>query len=152
MGAGEVGKVGKGGFSKKEVPNGWKMDKLKSSKPRQTTIRVWTMEKSLCRKILENLVEGTVKKSSFMTSLQDDLEIAWVSRQEPLCADSTENEETTPEGCNENEPDIPDGRKPGEDQDGEEKEASPEGLKGDEPEKERRARTTGGTHHHTSQR
>ena len=62
-----------------------------------------------------------------------------------------DNEETTPDEWKENEPDIPDGRKPGEDQDGEEKEVSPEGWNGDEPEEERRARTTGGTHHHTSQ-
>ena len=41
-----------------------KMDKLTSSKSRHTTIRVWTMEESLCRKILENLVVGTVKKST----------------------------------------------------------------------------------------
>ena len=50
-----------------------KMDKLTSSNSRQTTIRVWTKEESMCRKMLENLVEETVKKSTFMNSLQDDL-------------------------------------------------------------------------------
>jgi hypothetical protein len=123
-----------------------KMDKLAGSKSRQTTIRVWTMEESLCRKILENLMEETIRKSTFMDNLQEDLEVAWLSRQEPLHADN-------PEGLKEKEPDVPDGRKLGEDQDqdGEKKKTSPEGWKGDEPEEERRARTTGSTHHHTSQ-
>ena len=110
-----------------------KMDKRTSSKSRQTTVRLWTMEESLCRQIVKNLVEGTVKKSTFMSNLQEDLEIAWLSRQEPLCADSMEDEETTPEGWKEEEPDVPDERKPREeqDQDGEKKETSPEGWKWD---------------------
>ena len=51
-----------------------RMDKLTSSNSRQTTIRVWTKEESMCRKMLENLVEEIVKKSTFMNSLKDDLE------------------------------------------------------------------------------
>ena len=46
---------------------------MEDSNSRQTTIRVWTKEESMCRKMLENLVEETVKKSTFMNSLQDDL-------------------------------------------------------------------------------
>ena len=56
-----------------------------------------------------------------------------------------------PEGLKEKEPKIPDGRKPEEDQDGKEKDVSPEGRKDDEPEEERCACTTGGTEHLTSQ-
>ena len=56
------------------------MDKMTNSNSRQTTIRVWTLEVTMCRRTLENLVEGTVRKSTFMTSLQEDLKIAWVSR------------------------------------------------------------------------
>jgi hypothetical protein len=122
-----------------------RMDKLASSKSRQTTIRVWTLEESLCREILENLVEGAVKKSTFMKNLQETLEMAWVSRQEPL------DEEIIPEGRNEKEPDVPDGRKQADEQDAQEKETSPDGWKGDEPEVVRRARTTGGTDHLKSQ-
>ena len=47
-----------------------KVDKLTNSKSRQTTIRVWTVEETLCRKEVESLVKGAVKKSTFMTSLQ----------------------------------------------------------------------------------
>ena len=32
--------------------------------------------------------KGAVRKSTFMTSLQKDLEIAWLSRQEPLCEET----------------------------------------------------------------
>ena len=45
---------------------------------------------------------------------------------------------------------IPEGRKPQEDQECQEKEASPDGWKWDEPEAVRHARTTGGTLHQTS--
>ena len=60
------------------------VDKLAGQSSRQTTIRVWTLEETMCRKMLENLVEESVKKSKFMSSLQDNLEMAWVCRQEPL--------------------------------------------------------------------
>ena len=126
-----------------------KMDKMTSSNSRQTTIRVWTLEETMCRRILENLVEGTVRKSTFMTSLQEDLEIAWVSRQEPLCEEMANQEKPGPEGRKEEVPDIPEGSKPGVD---EEKETIPEGWKGDEPEEVRRDRTTGCTYHQTSRR
>ena len=46
-----------------------KMDKMTGSNSRQTTIRVWTIEETMYRKIVEHLVEGTVKKSTFTTSL-----------------------------------------------------------------------------------
>ena len=73
-------------------------DKMAGSSSRQTTIKVWTLEETMCRKILQNLVEGTVRKSSFMTSLQDNLEIAWVRRQEPLREElANKEEETSPE-------------------------------------------------------
>ena len=68
-----------------------------------------------------------------------------------MCADNMEQERTTPDEGKEEEPDIPDGRKSVEDQDGTEKETSPDGWKGDEPEAVRRAHTTGGTLHLTSQ-
>ena len=64
------------------------VDKMTGSKSRETTIRGWTMEEALCKKNVEKLVEGTVKKSTFMTSLKEDLEIAWLSRQEPLCEET----------------------------------------------------------------
>ena len=71
-----------------------------------------------------------------------------MSRQEPLCEEMANQEKPGPEGRKEEVPDIPEGSKPGVD---EEKETIPEGWKGDEPEEVRRARTTGGTYHHTSQ-
>ena len=45
-----------------------KMDKLTSSNSRQTTIRVMTKKESMCKQMLENLVEETVKKSTFRGS------------------------------------------------------------------------------------
>mgnify|MGYP007114561157 CR=1 FL=1 len=33
----------------------------------------------MCRKIVENLIEGTAKRSNFMSSLQEDLEMAWLA-------------------------------------------------------------------------
>jgi hypothetical protein len=63
-----------------------------------------------------------------------------LSRQEPLHADK-------PEGFKEKEPEIPEERKHVR----KDKEVSPEGWKGDEPEEVRRAHITGGTEHLTSQ-
>ena len=147
-----------------------KVDKMTSSKSIQTTIRVWTMEETLCREVVENLVEGTVRKSTFMTSLQEDLEIAWLSRQEPLCDETIlvgpepesnpegQEEEISSEGWKGDEPEevketLPEGVMPEGDQEHreEENEISPEGWKGDEPEEVRCARATGGTHHQASQ-
>ena len=123
----------------------------------------------MCRKIVENLVEGTVRKSTFMTNLQEDLEIAWLIRQEPLCDETIlgpepesnpegQEEEISSEGWKGDEQEevketLPEGVLPEGDQEHreEENEISPEGWKGDEPEEVRCARTTGGTLHQTSQ-
>ena len=70
MGAGEdLERLESENSARKKFLMDGKVDKLTSSKSRQTTIRVWTMEETLCRKIIESLMEGTVKKSTFMTSL-----------------------------------------------------------------------------------
>ena len=88
-----------------------KFDKMAGSNSRQTFIRLWTVEETICRKVLENLVEETVRKSMFMTSLQEELEVAWVSRQEPLCEERTGQKEPGQGGELEEVPIIPDGRK-----------------------------------------
>ena len=85
MGAGEeLDRLEETESAKRRFLMDGEIDKMAGSSSRQTTIKVWTLEETMCRKILENLVEGTVRKSNFMTSLRDNLEIAWVSRQEPL--------------------------------------------------------------------
>jgi hypothetical protein len=86
-----------------------KMDRITGSNTRRTTIRVWTMEENMCRKIVENLVEGTVRKSTFMTSLHRGMVVAWVIRQEPLYVERTNPEEPSSEGRKEEVPDIPEG-------------------------------------------
>ena len=44
------------------------VDRKAGSNSRQTTIRIWKREELMCRKIVENLIEGTAKRSNFMYS------------------------------------------------------------------------------------
>ena len=119
------------------------VDRKAGSKSRQTTIRIWTREELMCRKIVENLIEDTAKRSNFMSSLQEDLEMAWLGRQEPLCEETRAGKEVPEYHAVDQEEETKEEK--------EEKEISPEGWKGDEPEEVRRARTTGGTLHQASQ-
>ena len=57
MGAGEdLERLESENSARKKFLMDGKVDKLTSSKSRQTTIRVWTMEETLCRKVVESLV------------------------------------------------------------------------------------------------
>jgi hypothetical protein len=74
MGAGEdLERLELENSARKKILMDGKVDKLTNSKSRQTSIRVWTVEETLCRKVVESLVKGAVKKSTLMTSLQEDL-------------------------------------------------------------------------------
>ena len=111
-------------------------DKKAGTQTRQSTLRVWTGVELQCRELLNLIIDDCVTKEIFMSSLKEYLVVAWIANQEPL--------------------DVPDVITQGPlvqaaVASGGEEETGPEGWKRDEPEEVRRARTTGGTDHPTSQ-
>ena len=59
-------------------------DKKAGTQTRQSTLRVWTGAELHCRKLLNLIVDDCVTKAIFMSSLKEDLVVAWIASQAPL--------------------------------------------------------------------